>query len=184
MASQVPNLISVARLAIAPAAILSVLQDKFDLAFWLLLVAAASDAIDGILARWLDARTLLGSYLDPAADKALLVGLFIALGHEGVLPIWLVSLVVLRDLAIVAGFILLHELRPRAAKIEPLVVSKVNTATQLALTCLALAAEGFDLDAGWLVGWLVWAAAATTVLSWAGYGVMGIKRLVRPVEAS
>ncbi len=83
MIRQLPNLITLLRLLAVPLTIWSINSENYHLAFWLFASAAASDALDGALARWLKARTAIGAYLDPLADKALLVAVYIALGYQG-----------------------------------------------------------------------------------------------------
>ncbi|MEE8515707.1 MAG: CDP-alcohol phosphatidyltransferase family protein, partial [Alphaproteobacteria bacterium] len=80
-----------------------ILDNQMELAFWLFIAAGISDAVDGYIAKHLDCQSVLGSYLDPLADKALLVSVYIALGNQSYLPNWLVIMVVFRDLMIVGG---------------------------------------------------------------------------------
>lgn len=159
----IPNLISVARLVLVPLTIDAVLAERYDVAFWLFLIAGVSDGIDGWIARRFDQRSVLGSYLDPLADKALVVSVFVTLAIVGVLPVWLAILVVSRDVLIVGGVVLSWMLG-RAAPIRPLFVSKANTFAQIGFAAMALSAGAFGWDPGrlWVVGdGLV--AALTTV---------------------
>src|SRR3954467_13950722 len=103
-----PNVITLARLASVPLAIWLVLGDRYAAAFWVFIGAGLSDAADGYIAKRFDRRTSLGAVLDPAADKALLTGLHVILFMTGHLPGWLVSLVVLRDALIVLGYVALR----------------------------------------------------------------------------
>ena len=98
-----PNLITVGRLLLTPVTVMAMVEGEYGIAFWLFMIAGASDAIDGILARQFDARTILGGFLDPLADKILLVSVYVTLGVQDLLPHWLVILVVARDFAIVGG---------------------------------------------------------------------------------
>jgi cardiolipin synthase len=164
-----PNLISVARLVMAPVAVWLIIIGEFRGALWLFLLAGASDALDGILARWLRARSLLGSYLDPIADKALLMGVFFALGFQGVLPLWLVVLVVSRDIFILGGHVLLHTLLPGEPMIRPSLISKLNTGLQIFLAGGALAEQATTLLPVWFLSLLVWGTALTTIASGVGY---------------
>lgn len=157
-----------ARLCAVPATVWLILQQRLDIAFALFVGAGISDAIDGWLARVRNARSALGAVLDPVADKALLVSVYVTLGAIGVLPDWLVILVVFRDLVIVGGVLVLWLLGQRPA-IQPILVSKLNTAMQIGLAALALLLAGFGLDAGPLLGLAVWAVAATTLASGAAY---------------
>lgn len=163
-----PNLITLARLAMVPLTVWLILQHRLDLAFLVFLAAGLSDALDGWLARVRRARSVVGAMLDPLADKALLVSVYVTLAAIGVLPDWLAILVVFRDVMILGGLMLLWVLGLRPA-IRPLYVSKLNTAVQIALAALALAIQGFGLPLGGVLAVLVWAAAATTALSLLAY---------------
>ena len=96
----IPNLITLCRLAAVPLVIWLILDDDMMIAFWIFFAAALSDAADGIIAKHFDMETVFGAFLDPIADKALLVGVYLTLGNEGLLPTWLVILVVFRDILI------------------------------------------------------------------------------------
>lgn len=163
-----PNLITLARLCAVPATIWLILHQRLDLAFYLFIGAGVSDGVDGWLARVRNARSALGALLDPVADKALLVSVYLALAGIGVLPDWLAILVVFRDLLIVGGILVLWVLGQPPA-IRPLLVSKLNTCLQIALAAVALALAGFDLDAPGVLTAFIWATAATTLASGAAY---------------
>ena len=163
-----PNIITLARLCAVPATVWLILRYRLDLAFCLFIGAGISDAVDGWLARVRNARSALGALLDPVADKALLVSVYVTLAGINVLPDWLAILVVFRDLLIVGGVLVLWVLGQPPA-IRPLLVSKLNTAVQIALAALALLLAGFDLAAPALLRGLVWVVAATTFASGAAY---------------
>jgi cardiolipin synthase len=170
MASNVtiPNLISIGRLVLVPVAIDAILIGRFDIAFWVFLVAGVSDGIDGWIARRFDQRSELGAHLDPIADKALIVSIFVTLGIGGTLPVWLVLTVVTRDVGIV-GAILLSWMLGRQVPIQPIFVSKANTTVQIAFVALVLASRAFGLqvDLLWDLGEIL--VAALTVVSGAAY---------------
>lgn len=173
----VPNLISLARLFSAPVVVWLVIIDENVAAFWLFVIAGLSDAADGILARLLRARSVLGSYLDPIADKALLMSLFFALGYKGALAHWIVVLVVSRDIFIVGGALLVQTLKPGSRAISPSPASKLNTVLQIGLAGVALGLPAFAIDAAWLLTALTWSVAATTVVSGIGYLIEAGRRL-------
>src|SRR6202035_4268592 len=100
-----PNLISLGRLLLVPLAISLILDGKYWAAFWVFVVAGISDALDGFIAKRFNRRTRLGALLDPVADKAMLVSVYVALGLVHELWTWLVILVVFRDVMIVGGFL-------------------------------------------------------------------------------
>jgi cardiolipin synthase len=163
-----PNVITFARLCAVPAAVWLVLQDRMDAAFWVFVAAGASDAVDGWLARVFNSRSRLGAILDPVADKALLVSMYVTLAAVGVLPDWLAILVVFRDLLIVGGVLVLYVLGQPPA-IQPILLSKANTALQITLAAGALLVAGFGLSAAALIDLLVLATAASTFASGAVY---------------
>jgi cardiolipin synthase len=163
-----PNLITLGRLLSVPLAIWLVLTGEIAAAFWLFVVAGLSDAVDGFVAKHFDQRSELGALLDPIADKTLLVSMYVTLGLSHHLPIWLVILVVFRDALIVGGFLLVAALG-HPMRWEPLLVSKLNTALQIALIGVVLAELGLGLALHRLAELLVYATGATTVISGAGY---------------
>lgn len=171
-----PNLITLGRLLSVPLAVWLILNGALATAFWLFLLAGLSDAIDGFIAKRFDRRSRLGALLDPIADKALLVSMFVTLGIAEALPNWLVILVVFRDLLIVGGF-LLAVVVTQPMRWEPLVISKVNTALQIALVGVVLADLGLGIADHRLTVWLVYAVGATTVLSGAAYLVRWVRAL-------
>lgn len=173
-----PNLISMARLMAVPVAVWLILSDHLAGAFWLFVAAGISDGIDGFIARRYGLRTLIGSYLDPIADKALLVSVYVTLGARGHLEHWLVILVVFRDLLIVGGAVL-YRMIAGALTMRPLFISKINTAAQIALAGVVLAELGLGLaypPVNWLLTDIV---GATTVLSGAAYVAIWGWRIAR-----
>ena len=163
-----PNIITFGRLCAVPAAVWLILQHRLDLAFLVFVGAGISDAIDGWLARVMRMRSVLGAILDPLADKALLVSVYVTLAAVGVLPDWLAILVVFRDLLIVGGVILLWVLG-ESPTIRPLMISKINTTLQIALAALALLFQGFGFSADWMMTALIWCVAGSTFGSGAAY---------------
>jgi cardiolipin synthase len=140
----------------------------YRLALGLFIVAGATDALDGFLAKRFDWRSQLGAFLDPTADKLLLSTLFVTLGLLGLAPLWLVGLVVLRDLVIAGGALAYRLLiGPLTWRARP--ISKLNTAAQLTFVLGALASPAYGLPAApalTVAGGLV---VATTILSGADY---------------
>lgn len=180
MLEHVPNLISLLRLLMVPLVVYLVLDERMIAGFWVFVAAGVSDAVDGFIAKRFNVASLLGRYLDPLADKALLVALFILGGYMDFLPDWLVILVVFRDVMIIGGAILFHTL-DRPPTMPPLVVSKLNTALQIVLVAAALAFRGYDLDLALLQSVLEYAVAATTLASGGAYLVKW-SRLAATIE--
>lgn len=142
----IPNLITLARILLVPILVWAIISGEMRLAFLLFLAAGVSDAVDGFLAKRFGMASELGAYLDPLADKVLIVSIYVALGITGAMPAWLVILVVSRDFMIV-GAVLLSWLVGQPVKIKPLLVSKLNTAAQIVFATLLLAALGSGIDA-------------------------------------
>jgi cardiolipin synthase (CMP-forming) len=142
-----PNLITIGRLIIVPLVIVMIGQAQWSVAFVLFVVAGVSDAVDGYLARRFDMRSEFGAYIDPLADKALLVSIYVTLSVVGELPGWLAIVVVSRD-AMILSAIVVSRLMERPVAIRPLMISKLNTAAQIAFAALVLGAKAFALELG------------------------------------
>jgi len=164
----IPNGITVFRIFLVPVVIWLIISDQMQWAFFALFLAGITDALDGYLAKKFGLLTELGAYLDPLADKALLVSIYIVLGLSGHLPVWLVIAVVSRDLLII-GAIMLSWMLERPVKLRPLFVSKVNTAFQIILAGLVVADLAFELGLAPLNQILIWITGVLTVVSAAAY---------------
>jgi cardiolipin synthase len=162
------NLITLGRLLAVPLIVWLVLGGEYVATFWVFAAASVSDAVDGYVAKHFDQRSDLGALLDPIADKALIVSLFVTLGLAGDLPNWLVILVVFRDLLIIGGFLLAAALTQPIAW-RPLMVSKVNTTLQLVLIVVLLAQLAFGFVGERVIMGLIYLVGATTVASGAAY---------------
>src|SRR5262249_40951201 len=143
----IPNLITVARILMVPVIVWAIAADQMTIAFAVFLLAGLSDLIDGFLAKRFGMATELGAYLDPLADKAMIVSIYIALGIADVIPRWLVILVVSRDIMIVAA-VILSWLVDKPVKLKPLMVSKLNTVAQILLALVVLASQSMRFEAG------------------------------------
>jgi cardiolipin synthase len=175
-ALNLPNFISFARVLSVPVVFWLLLSNRYQAAFFLFVLAGLSDAIDGWLAKRYNLRTELGAYLDPLADKLLIVCIFVAMGWLGELPLWLVIAVVSRDLLIVTG-VLLAWLLDHPVRIRPLVVSKANTFAQLVLASVVLADAGFKLGLGGVRDVLVWVTGLLTLASLGAYTVAWFRHM-------
>jgi cardiolipin synthase len=161
------NVITFGRLCAVPVAFWMVLERRTAPAFWLFLAAGLSDALDGWLARRFGGNAI-GAVLDPVADKALLVTMYVTLAATGALPGWLAILVVFRDLLIVGGVIALS-ITGHAVVIRPLAVSKANTVLQITLVAVTLLRGGFALAVPGLAPLLIALVTLTTLASGAAY---------------
>ena len=129
-----------------PIVVWAIASGRMQLAFLLFLAAAVSDGVDGFLAKRFGMKTELGAYLDPLADKILIVSIYVTLGVTQVIPLWIVILVVSRDFMIV-GAIILSWLVDMPVAIKPHIISKLNTAAQIVFACLVLASHGYQISA-------------------------------------
>jgi cardiolipin synthase len=177
------NLITLGRLLAVPLVVWLILSGDYQLTFWVFAAASVSDAVDGYIAKHFNQRTDLGALLDPIADKALIVSLFITLGLAGDLPTWLVILVVFRDLLIVGGFILAATLT-QPITWQPLMISKINTALLLVLVTAMLAKLAFGFDDHGVLTALIYLAGATSVVSGTAYLVRWSRGIPGPGKES
>jgi cardiolipin synthase len=173
-----PNLITGLRILLVAPLVWALLNGQYAAALVLFVLAGASDGIDGYLARHYGWHSRLGALLDPLADKLLLVSTYLALGWLGFLPLWLVALVLGRDLVIVVGAVAYH-LRFGRLDLAPSLLSKFNTILQIALALTAMLSVGL----GWLPGWsaelLIAAVFASTALSGLHYVAVWSRRAWR-----
>lgn len=177
-----PNLISLGRLLLVPLTIWLILGGRYGAAFWVFVIAGVSDALDGFIAKRFDRRTRLGALLDPIADKALLVSVYVTLGLAHQLWTSLVILVVFRDVMIVGGFLLIQAFAvPK--HYDPLYISKINTGLQIALVAFVLARLGLGSEPGMLDLALSSVVILTTVLSGLSYLVRWARILAHSEQA-
>jgi len=163
---QIPNLVTLFRfLLIVP--ILGLIQDgQHAVALGLFVLAGLSDGVDGWLARHHGWRTRLGAFLDPLADKALMTSVVLMLGWHRQLPWWLVTVIIGRDLVILAGATAFY-LLTRHLEMQPTRLSKLNTVMQILLVAAVLWHYGIA-PLTWL-GWLMWTTLFTTLASGIDY---------------
>jgi len=177
----IPNIISLGRLILVPVIVWFMVSGQMQLAFAAFVVAGLSDAADGYLAKRFKMETELGAYLDPLADKMLIVCIFVTLGIKGALPAWLVIGVVSRDVLIV-GAILLSWLMDQPVKIRPMLVSKANTVAQIVLASVVLADEAFKLQFDDLRFAFIWITAVLTLASLLSYLKSWLRHMSEPAQ--
>jgi cardiolipin synthase len=132
-----PNLLTLARICLAPFLVSAILEGRYGLSFGLFLVAGLTDALDGTLARMLKQRTMLGQYLDPVADKLLLSTLFLVLMHQGLIPARVTVMVFGRDVGILVVAAILYAAVGRR-EFKPSIFGKANTFAQVAAVAAVL----------------------------------------------
>jgi cardiolipin synthase len=133
-----PNFLTLCRIVAIPIFLILLEEQRFTDALVVFVAAGVTDALDGAIARLTHTKTTLGAYLDPAADKALLVSSFIALGFMHVVPRWLVVIAISRDVVLVVGYFLLFMLTQQTMAVRPSVSGKLSTFLQLLSVTLVL----------------------------------------------
>lgn len=164
----IPNIISILRIMLTVPIIALLVKERFGEALLLFAVAGASDALDGYLAKRNGWESRLGSILDPVADKLLLVSSFITLGWLGIIPMWLVYVVLGRDIIILTGAIAYHLLIGNY-DMRPTIVSKINTFSQIVLVLAIVFSFSLITLPEWFLTRLIDVVLATTVLSGVDY---------------
>jgi len=167
-----PNLITISRLLITPYIVWLLLIESYLFGFIFFLLCGVSDALDGYLAKRFNQKTLLGSYLDPIADKFLIVSAIVLLGYNGYVPVWLIIIIVSRDIAIF-GAVIISWMLGTNLRIEPLLISKINTFLQILYIILTFMVilndiyfEQLMLSLHEIITFLI---AITTIISWLSY---------------
>ncbi|WP_246272965.1 CDP-alcohol phosphatidyltransferase family protein [Oricola thermophila] len=177
----IPNVITIARLIAIPFIVWAMLNGAWTTAFVLFALAGASDGIDGFIARHWKQHSRLGSYLDPLADKALTIAVFSTFVAHGIMPFWLLALIVARDVAIVVGAGLMASFGDAAA-IRPLMISKINTTVLILLAGWLLAAGAFGWTFPIIEGALIGLVVFLTAVSAAAYGRLVAGKIRRAME--
>lgn len=149
-ARDIPNLITLIRMLLVAPIVWCLLNAEYGVALVLFVVAGASDALDGFLAKTFNWTSRLGGMLDPIADKLLLTSCYIALAWQDLIPVWLTVVVLGRDVVIFTGALLYNAIIERL-EAAPSVISKINTLSQLLLVMAVLFNYGAQLlPLGWL----------------------------------
>lgn len=177
-----PNLLTLLRLFIIPFLIIEILDGHYAASLTLFLLAGVSDAMDGVLARWLEQKTTLGLYLDPVADKLLLSTLFVVLTHVGLIPRYVTVLVFSRDLGILLISTLLFA-TGTLRDFRPSLFGKLNTLIQIMALIAVLCQKVFvSLHLAFVSSVLVRTIAVLAPLSAAQYAFLVIQRMSAPQQ--
>ena len=162
--ASLPNFITISRLILTPAAIVMISEEQWRPAFLIFMVAGVSDALDGWLAKTFRLQSELGAVLDPLADKALIISIYVTLAIIGQAPVWLAILIVSRD-ALILGGVGVSWFLGRPIKVKPHLSSKITTAAQLLLAAVILSGEAYGFRNQPLETSLVASVAALTIAS-------------------
>lgn len=168
----VPNLLTILRILLTPFLVWLLLDNRLNDALLVFTIAGVTDGLDGLIARVFHQKSRLGAYLDPLADKILLVSSFILLGHLGLVPYWLVIIAVSRDAIIMLGVLMLmfHQVH---MEVKPVFLSKLTTLSQLLAVLAALSSSLFALPQ-WGYTVLFSVTAFLSVASGVQYMLIGI----------
>ena len=177
--SMLPNALSVIRIILTVPVVIALLKEQYLLALLLFLLAGISDALDGWIAKQFSFQTRLGSILDPMADKILLTCTFITLYWIGILPLWLLMLIFVRDVIIVAGALgyFLGEMTSDNELLQPTLISKFNTVLQIALVLFLLFIQIY-VEFAIFLEMIFIIVATSTGLSGADYMWLWIKKFI------
>lgn len=168
-----PNILTLFRILITPLFIICLIKGAYQMALLIFTVAGVTDGLDGLLARLLDQKTVLGAHLDPIADKLLLVSAFVTLAAQGMLPAWLTVVVISRDVLIFIGIAIL-EVSKVAYEIKPSMVSKCTTVAQLVtIFLLLLSIQARVVEHALLP--VYWLTTALSIASGLHYVYLGIQ---------
>lgn len=157
-----PNLLTLLRICMLPILVVAVLDRNFKVGLLLFVIAGLSDALDGLLARWLKQKTTLGAYLDPVADKLLLSTLFVVLSHLELIPRTVTILVLGRDIGILVVAAILYA-AAGMRDFSPGLTGKLNTLAQITAVAFVLLSQVYTAD--WIVLVRTYALDATVVLT-------------------
>ncbi|MFT4279398.1 MAG: CDP-alcohol phosphatidyltransferase family protein [Rhodopseudomonas sp.] len=172
----IPNIITLCRILLVPVVVWAIASNEMAIAFAVFVVAGVSDAVDGFLAKRFNMASELGALLDPLADKALLVSIYVSLGIWGAIPRWLVILVVSRDIMIV-GAVMISWVFGKPIPMKPLMVSKLNTVAQVAFAAMVLGALAFGFEPMPYDLFLMGAVTVLTLLSVSFYLVEWMRHM-------
>ncbi|MHB8729441.1 MAG: CDP-alcohol phosphatidyltransferase family protein [Sulfuricaulis sp.] len=180
--SQLPNLITISRIAMAPVLILLLKEHQYAASLGVFVVAGISDGLDGLIAKRFGYVSRLGSVLDPLADKILLVSCYVMLTFLDHLPFWLMLTVAFRDLLIIGGYIIYTSMI-EPVQMRPSGLSKFNTFMQITLVIVILAQQALHRVYSPLVQVLIYTVLLTTVASGVHYlWIWLVNKEVEPVK--
>ena len=137
-----PNFLTLCRIGSIPVFLIFLTRQRYTEALFVFAAAAVTDGLDGAVARWFDSRTELGAFLDPFADKLMLVSAFVVLTIDGDLPGYLLSVVLIRDIVIVVGYLMISFFTGERVPVRPSYLGKLSTFMQLACVIAVLAGAG------------------------------------------
>lgn len=169
----IPNFLTIFRILLVPVFVIFVINGELELALIVFIVAGITDGLDGLIARVLNQRTVIGTYLDPIADKMLLISAYLSLTLKNLLPVWLSVTVISRDVIIISGIAIIS-LMGKTADIRPSMISKFTTVFQILTVIITLYPNPFTPRQ---IQLFIVSAALFTIISGLQYMYRGIKTM-------
>ncbi|MBI5327288.1 MAG: CDP-alcohol phosphatidyltransferase family protein [Deltaproteobacteria bacterium] len=169
----IPNLLTILRILLVPVFIVFVIDDNILIALAIFILAGITDGLDGFIARVFNQRTVIGTYLDPIADKMLLISAYISLTIKGILPGWLSVVVVSRDIIILSGIAVIS-LMGKDIDVKPSVLSKITTVFQISTIIIAFLS--LNQHSVFWIGFII-LTTIFTILSGLQYMYRGVKAM-------
>ncbi|MBW2609013.1 MAG: CDP-alcohol phosphatidyltransferase family protein [Deltaproteobacteria bacterium] len=159
----VSNLITSIRIILAPIFIIYLINDQLLSGLVVFVICGVSDGVDGLVARLFKQKSRLGTYLDPLADKIILISAFVVLAVRGLLPSWLTVMVISRDTLILLGVIVIY-INNMKLDIKPSLTSKITTCLQF-ITVIAVLSHGYISFISGFIIYLYYITALFTIIS-------------------
>lgn len=174
-----PNVITLCRLGLIPVFLVLLSKDRFTEALYVFGLAAVTDALDGLVARWFDIRTELGAILDPFADKLLLISALVVLTFEHAFPTWLLIVAGMRDVILVLGYLMISFASEERFPVRPSYFGKLTTVLQITCVIGALSHQFGMSETEWYA--LLYLTVGVTAVSGIHYGYQGLSWLSQHV---
>ncbi len=173
-----PNVLTLSRILLTPFIVYAILEHQPAMALLFMAIAGLTDMLDGAIARIFNQRSTVGAYMDPLADKLMLISTIVTLYTMDQIPLFLFLAVIFRDLIIVIGAIA-YEIVTHQLEMTPTITSKITTFLQILIVLLILANAAWQLLPLWLISGVAWLTFAMTVLSGVQYMIVWMEKAVR-----
>jgi len=168
----IPNFLTILRALLTPVLVILLLEERLSEALVVFIIAGVTDGLDGLIARLYKQKSRLGAFLDPLADKLLLVTTYVLLAVQNLVPSWLAVIVLSRDVLIVLGVFVLF-MQDLPFEIKPTLASKLTTCTQI-ITAIVTMASALATPHPLLKHFLFYLTGTVTIVSWGQYMVRGV----------
>ncbi len=169
----IPNFLTILRALLTPVLVILLLEERLSEALFVFIIAGVTDGLDGLIARLYKQKSKLGAFLDPLADKLLLVTTYVLLAFQNLIPKWLAVIVLSRDVLIVLGVFVLF-MQDLPFEIKPTLASKLTTCTQI-VTAIVTMASALWTPHPLLKHILFYLTGTVTIVSWGQYMVRGVR---------